>query len=57
MGHLRDKYDDLKAEWLTLHQTNAEYKRTLQQKIKDALKLTKESELSNQRADLVMKEL
>ncbi len=26
---LREKYDDLKAEWMTLKQTNVEYKRTL----------------------------
>lgn len=39
MSSFRDKYDDLKAEWMTLQQTNNEYKRTLQVKVKENLKL------------------
>jgi hypothetical protein len=35
---LREKYDDLKAEWMTLKQTNAEYKRTLQEKVREGFK-------------------
>jgi len=38
MKTLRDKYDDLKAEWMTLKQTNNEYKRTLADKVKEGFK-------------------
>ena len=38
MKTLRDKYEDLKAEWMTLKQTNMEYKRTLGEKVKEGFK-------------------
>jgi len=44
MKQLRDKYEDLKAEWMTLKQTNQEYKRTLAEKVKEQFRVQKEIE-------------
>jgi hypothetical protein len=38
MKVLREKYEDLKAEWMTLKQTNNEYKRTLGDKVKEGFR-------------------
>ena len=54
---LREKYDDLKAEWMTLRQTNAEYKRTLQEKVRDGFKFQKDFELFKQKNELLINEL
>ena len=56
MSVLRDKYDDLKAEWMTLQQTNQEYKRTLQTKVKEGLKLTKDLEALKRKHDNTIKD-
>ncbi len=54
---LREKYDDLKAEWLTLKQTNNEYKRTLGDKVKEGFRYQKEYELFKQKNELIISEL
>ena len=54
---LREKYDDLKAEWMTLRQTNAEYKRTLQEKVRDGFKFQKDFELFKQKNEMLISEL
>lgn len=54
---LREKYDDLKAEWMTLKQTNTEYKRTLQEKVRDGFKFQKDFELFKQKNELLINEL
>lgn len=54
---LREKYDDLKAEWMTLRQTNAEYKRTLQEKVRDGFKFQKDFELFKQKNEMLINEL
>jgi len=56
MAALRDKYDDLKAEWMTLHQTNQEYKRTLQAKVKETMKLSKDFDNMKRRLEGTLKE-
>jgi chromosome segregation ATPase len=45
LKQLRDKYEDLKAEWLTLKQTNTEFKRTLGDKVKETMRMQRENEL------------
>jgi len=45
LKQLRDKYEDLKAEWLTLKQTNTEFKRTLGDKVKETMRMQREYEL------------
>lgn len=54
---LRDKYDDLKAEWMTLRQTNNEYKRTLQEKVREGFKFQKDFEIFKQKNELLINEL
>ena len=54
---LREKYDDLKAEWMTLKQTNAEYKRTLQEKVREGFKFQKDFELFKQKNEMLIDEL
>ena len=54
---LREKYDDLKAEWMTLQQTNAEYKRTLQEKVRDGFKFQKDFDLFKQKNEMLINEL
>ena len=56
MNILRDKYDDLKAEWMTLQQTNQEYKRTLQLKVKEGMKLSKDLEALKKKHDSTLKD-
>ena len=57
MSQIRDKYDDIKAEWMALTQMNQEFKRTLQIKVKENMKITKDLELQKQSFDLQMKEM
>ena len=57
LKQLRDKYEDLKAEWLTLKQTNTEFKRTLGDKVKETMRMQREYELFRQKHDMLMSEL
>ncbi len=57
MKMLRDKYEDLKAEWLSLKQTNNEYKRTLGEKVKEGFRFQKDYELFKNKNDLIIAEL
>jgi vacuolar-type H+-ATPase subunit D/Vma8 len=57
MKTLRDKYDDLKAEWMTLRQTNNEYKRTLADKVKEGFKYQKDFEIFKTKNELLIGEL
>lgn len=57
LKQLRDKYEDLKAEWLTLKQTNTEFKRTLGDKVKETMRIQREYELFRQKHDMLMSEL
>ena len=57
MKTLRDKYEDLKAEWMTLKQTNMEYKRTLGEKVKEGFKYQKDFDLFKAKNDLLVSEL
>jgi vacuolar-type H+-ATPase subunit D/Vma8 len=57
MKTLRDKYDDLKAEWMTLKQTNNEYKRTLGEKVKEGFKFQKDYDLFKAKNELLFAEL
>ncbi len=52
MSNVNDKYDDIKAEWLTLQQTNSEYKRTLSLKVKENMRLQQELELQRKKHEL-----
>ena len=54
---LRDKYDDLKAEWMTLKQTNNEYKRTLTEKVKEGFRFQKDFDIFKAKNDLLVNEL
>ena len=54
---LRDKYDDLKAEWMTLKQTNNEYKRTLAEKVKEGFRFQKDFDIFKAKNDLLVNEL
>lgn len=57
MKVLREKYEDIKAEWLTLKQTNTEYKRTLGEKVKEGFRFQKDYDLYKQKNELVIAEL
>ena len=57
MKSLRDKYDDLKAEWMTLKQTNNEYKRTLGEKVKEGFKFQKDYDVFKAKNELLVAEL
>ncbi len=57
MKMLREKYEDLKAEWLSLKQTNNEYKRTLGEKVKEGFRFQKDYELFKQKNELIIAEL
>lgn len=57
MVSLRDRYDDLKAEWMTLQQTNIEYKRALQQKMKEFFQIQRELDQSRLRHEHSLREM
>ena len=57
MKGLRDRYEDLKAEWMTLKQTNNEYKRTLGEKVREGFKYQKEFDMFKAKNDMLISEL
>jgi predicted P-loop ATPase len=57
MKQLREKYDDLKAEWMTLKQTNQEYKRTLADKVKEHFRMQKEIDVYKAKTEINIADL
>jgi hypothetical protein len=57
MKQLREKYDDLKAEWMTLKQTNQEYKRTLADKVKEHFRMQKEIDVYKAKTEITIADL
>lgn len=57
MKGLRDRYEDLKAEWMTLKQTNNEYKRTLGEKVREGFKYQKEFDMFKAKNEMLINEL